>query len=56
MKRTFGNLLNPLGAYNKDHGTASQTLLARVRSHLQSRLLLCINDKIFPQIIKTKMG
>ena len=26
LKRTFGNLLNLLGAYNKDHGTASQTL------------------------------
>ena len=38
-KRISGNLLNPLGAQNKDIGTASQTLLTEVKLHLQGRLI-----------------
>ena len=35
------NLLSPLGAQDKDFGTASQTLLTEVKLHLQCRLAVC---------------
>ena len=38
-KRTSGNSLNPLGAQNKDLGTASQTLLIEVKFRLRRRLV-----------------
>ena len=38
-KRTSGNSLNPLGAQNKDLGTASQTLLNEVKFRLRRRLV-----------------
>ena len=37
-KRTSGNSLSPLGAQNNDLGTASQTLLRKVKLHRQRRL------------------
>ena len=38
-KRTSGNSLNPLGAQNKDLGTASQTLQNEVKFSLRRRLV-----------------
>ena len=38
-KRTSGNSLNPLGAQNKDLGTASQTLQNEVKFRLRRRLV-----------------
>ena len=37
-KCTSGNLLSLLRAQNKDNGTASQTLLTKVKFHLRHRL------------------
>ena len=38
-KRSSGNSLSPLGAQNKDIGTALQTLLIEIKLRLQHRLL-----------------
>ena len=38
-KRTSGNSLNPLGAQNKDVGTASRTILTEVKLRLPRRLI-----------------
>ena len=37
-KRTSGNWLSPLGAQNKNHSAASQTLLTEVKFRLRCRL------------------
>ena len=39
LKRTSGNSLNPLGAQNKDLGTASQTLQTEVKFRQRRRLV-----------------
>ena len=38
-KRSSGNSSSPLGAQNKDIGTALQTLLIEIKLRLQHRLL-----------------
>ena len=48
-KRTSGNSLSPLGAQNKELGTASQTLLTEVKLRgLRRRLTASIVIKILP--------